>query len=183
MTRSRHHFWVSAPAIWAPVSVLGSAACVLALVGCNPLQPPPPLQPDSSATSALSLIVSPDPIALGTLAPGQSARATVTLRNTRDQTVQVKLETSCPCIRVTPIELQVEPRQSSLVIVVYDPADDPDFRGRLSVKLSGHEPSGQIAFDSRIEFEIRATTISGLTDPGSSQFSHPTGAVANGGGQ
>lgn len=162
MMRIRHHSWASVPlSTRAPVLALGSAACVFALVGCDPLQPPPPLQSDSSAASAPRLIVSPDPIALGILAPGQSARAEVMLRNETAEAVSVeRVETSCACIRVSPTSIEVGAGESAVLTIAFDPTDEPGFRGGLSVDVVGKEVSGRVALRSRVNLEVRRASAS-----------------------
>lgn len=135
-------------------------ACVFALAGCDSPRSAPP-QFDSSAASAPSLIVSPDPIALGTLAPGESARSTVTLRNPTSEAVSVeRIETSCPCILVSPTSIVVGSGESSALTIEFDPTDEPEFRGGLSVNVVGKEATGRVALRGRVEVEVRRSPVS-----------------------
>lgn len=139
------------------VPALRMAACLAGLAGCQPSQSPPPSEFTALAASAPPLIVEPDPISLGLLAPGQGAQATLTLRNPHPEAVTVeRAETSCPCIRVEPRSVRVEAEGEAPLIVSFDPTESPNFRGGLGVKLVGRGLGGEILCRTRVDLEVRS---------------------------
>lgn len=106
--------------------------------------------------SADSLIVSPDPIALGVLTPGHSAQTTVTIRNQTSEAVMVRrFETTCPCILVTPVPIRVGPRGTASLVVTFDPKAEPDFRGSLSVDVVGYADDGGRVLRATADIDVR----------------------------
>lgn len=123
--------------------------------------------------SRFPLEISPDPILLGTLFPGRSAIAKLTVRNSGSRPVIVEsIETSCPCLNVAKQWARLGPRQTADLTVRFDPADEPDFRGCLSIDVIGREPGGEIAFRTRVEVEVR-------DHPGESAEGLPSGPDPN----
>lgn len=138
----------------------GLAAILACLAGFGTLQslsnpliqsPPPP-----SIASALVLIVRPDPIMLGILDPGQDIEERITLSNPQTEAVVVeRIATSCPCLSLSPSSLRVEPQSAAQVILRFDPAAEPDFRGELSVELTGYGTDEERIFQTRVDLEVR----------------------------
>ena len=88
---------------------------------------------------------------LGVLAPTQTASASLVVRNTLDSVVTVsRIETSCPCVRVLPHLFHVGPLAEVKLTVHFDPVEEPDFRGPLSVDYYGRESSGDIEVDPKV---------------------------------
>lgn len=119
--------------------------------GCSPA---PPDMPEVSNNAAVALTLAAVP--LGVIRPGQSAKATATIRNPRSASMIVdRIETSCECVRVTPQSLRVEPGRSADLTILFDPNDAPDFRGELAVDVVGKGPSGQTIFQTTVSVEVR----------------------------
>ncbi len=64
-----------------------------------------------------------------------------------------RVESSCPCVNVTPMPTRVEPYGVATLGVMFDPADEPDFHGSLSVRLTGYS-GGRLAFVTRINIDV-----------------------------
>jgi len=101
--------------------------------------------------------VSPSLVSLGILAPGQPAGARFLLRNPGPHTVSVeRVKTSCPCLRVEAAPFIVGPGGSAELVARFDPADDPDFRGGLSIEVTGLSPAGEAEFRVQVDLEVQA---------------------------
>jgi len=86
---------------------------------------------------------------------GEAIERPLSIRNTRDDALTLeRVETSCPCIGVSPIPIEIGPRQTKVLSVSFNPSSDPDFEGELSVQLTGYLSSGGIAF--RTEVRLRS---------------------------
>ena len=137
---------------------LGFAGVASLAVGYS-LQAPPPARPSASARSPL--IVGPDPIQLGMLAPGRSARLAVSVRNPSvDPVVISRVETSCPCVRATPDRLSLAPGESSKLTLTFDPSGEPGFRGKLAVEYVGRSPDGSAVARGTVHLEVKDSTKS-----------------------
>lgn len=70
------------------------------------------------------------------------------------------VETSCPCLLVSKQPVCVRPGECADLTVKFDPTDDPDFRGGLSIHVIGRDPTGEIVFGTRAHLEVlaRSTT-------------------------
>ena len=111
--------------------------------------------PFNSAVSGAPLQVSPDPVSLGSLSPGQQATGRITLRNPGQSPVIVeRVETSCSCLDVGPFPIKIEPGRSANLTVRFDPAAEPDFRGRLSIEVIGRGPAGLVAFRTHVAIVV-----------------------------
>ncbi len=100
--------------------------------------------------------VSPNPLDLGTLAPGASARATIVLRNPGETTLLVdRVEAGCGCMRVRKERLRVEPGGSAQLEVEYVPDEDPNFRADLSVALTGFGLKNAILFQCDVSVSVQ----------------------------
>jgi len=71
---------------------------------------------------------------------------------------------------VTPVFLRIDAHTSATLKVAFDPADEPDFRGGLSVDLTGREPDGATAFRTQVNLEVKAAP-SASTSPTRSALS------------
>jgi hypothetical protein len=110
----------------------------------------------SGERGGLPLEISPDPISLGTLDPGQSAIAKLTLRNSGPHPVIVsRAQTGCPCLNVAGQTAYIGPGQAVNLTVEFDPTEDPDFRGRLSIDVFGRDQPGKIVFQTHVRLEVR----------------------------
>jgi hypothetical protein len=151
-------------AIWAPILILIAIAtsvsanrwlfCIRTPSACSER----PFGPVS---------VSPSPVTLGVLEPGQSSKATLNIKNETDAAIAVsRIETSCPCIRITPCPVQLEPQQAILTTVRFDPTEEPSFRGRLSVEYIGRAANDEVIFRGRVQVSVVET-------PGDSSMIRP----------
>ncbi len=107
-------------------------------------------------SSAFPLETNPDPSELGILNPDQQAESQVELRNLGREPILIgRIETSCPCVRVEPGMFQIGPGEAKSLAVRFDPADEPDFHGQLSVIVTGYDDAGRAAFGTRVNLEVR----------------------------
>ena len=53
---------------------------------------------------------------------------------------------AAPCLTVGPVPVSIGPGEEKVLTVDYDPADDPEFSGRLSVEVTGLDEAGRAAF-------------------------------------
>lgn len=119
----------------------------------RPLQSPPPLKSVSSPIATLT--VTPDPLSFGTIEPGRAARGTITLHNPHpDRVTVVRVETSCPCIRVDSLPFTIDPLGKVEMVVAYDPTENSDFRGGLAVEVVGRGPDAAILFRTKAILEV-----------------------------
>jgi hypothetical protein len=101
------------------------------------------------------VLLDPDPIELGDLEPGRSAEAKLSLRNRGSETVVLeRIETSCPCVSVSPASLRLHPGGAAELRVHFDPTDEPEFRGGLSVTLVGWGRPGAILFRTHVNVAV-----------------------------
>src|SRR5208282_4496506 len=133
--RSQVFFWASAP--------IGCALCgyLVGRIGASARSAPPPqIRVTAPAQSRYPLAISPDPIAMGTISAGRPAEAGLVVHN--DQSIALNLErtvTSCPCIGVSGVPVRLGPNEAKRLNVAFDPTEDPEFRGELSVDISGYD--------------------------------------------
>lgn len=100
-------------------------------------------------------MIVPDPISIGTLKPGQVARVKATLRNPRTESVRLdRVETSCPCVSVESLPTTIAANGASEIEVVFNPSEEPDFRGALSVELIGKDDGAKSLFETRANLEV-----------------------------
>lgn len=94
---------------------------------------------------------------LGSIPPGQRAEGTLTLLNPHGEALTVdRVETSCPCVLVSPLPLGVDAGQSATLSVVFDASHDPAFRGALAIELVGRASEGSALFRSHISLTVAA---------------------------
>ncbi|MBX6314538.1 MAG: DUF1573 domain-containing protein, partial [Isosphaeraceae bacterium] len=115
-------------------------------------------EPATPAAHGTPLQVHPAPLSLGVLKPGQAAQASLTLRNPCPEPLTVeRIETSCPCIRVAPQQpVRIEPGRAAVLGVSFDPSGEPDFRGGLSVDVTGYGASEAVLFRNRVLLTVEA---------------------------
>jgi len=95
-------------------------------------------QPEPISGQGYPLTISPDPITLGVLAKPTLLQGTFSVENTGNAPLILeRIETSCPCIRIAPVPFQIKAKERKLCTVTFDPSSEPDFRGKLSVEVSG----------------------------------------------
>lgn len=118
---------------------------------------PPPLSP---------LNVRPDPLSFGTLEPGVSAKGTLTVRNPGAESITIeRIDTSCPCVKISPVPLVVRSNGAATLTVAYDANDDPNFRGGLGINYALILTDGSIAFRGRTDLSV----VDSMEKPSSSR--------------
>lgn len=126
-------------------------ALILPQIGCSTNASP---SPGASPPRSTGLVIVPDPISIGTLKPGQVARVKATLRNPRTESVRLdRVETSCPCVSVESLPT-IAANGTSEIEVVFNPSEEPDFRGALSVELIGKDDGAKSLFETRANLEV-----------------------------
>lgn len=98
------------------------------------------------------LEISPDHVVLDATGQGDTTSAVILLRNTRLRHVTInRVETSCPCVRITPIPVRVGPNETVAVkATLKQTADEPILEARLSIGITGYAADGTILFRSQI---------------------------------
>jgi hypothetical protein len=144
-------------------SVILVPFALLTLDSLTPNHTTPPSNLKSSARQRFPLEISPDPVDLGILLPGQSAQATITLHNPGPHPVSVEqIETRCPCIRVEPASFKVAAGEFAEFVARFDPSHDPDFRGGLSIDVVGRSSRDFVLFRARVNLDIRVQNLAAL---------------------
>jgi Protein of unknown function (DUF1573) len=96
-----------------------------------------------------------DPVSLGRFAQGQAAKGEFRVVNPGAETVWIeRARPSCPCLNVGSMPASIGPGEERVLTVGYDPADDPEFSGRLSVEVVGMDEAGRAAFLTHVELEV-----------------------------
>ena len=104
---------------------------------------------------ASPLAISPDPLCLGTLEAGGAATASLTAQNHgREALILERVESSCPCVSVGPVPVQIAAGGSALLAVTVDLAGEPDFRGGLTVDLTGNATDGATMFHTEVRLMV-----------------------------
>ena len=131
-----------------PNRVARVAWIVLGLVGgigCG--RDPTPLLSSASRGVALDL---------GTISPGSPAPGSLRLVNPSAQTWRVaQVESSCPCLRVSPGRFEVSPGQSITLEVVCDLRSEPDFRGDLLIEVNGLQANGGVLCTAQVAVAVQ----------------------------
>ena len=140
---------------WALAPLALAVAGGLVLLGTAPANPAP-ARLTRLTTHHLPLETSPNPIRLTVFREGEALEQAISIRNTRDDPLTLeRVETSCSCVRVSPLPLEVGPGQTAFLFVRFDPQPDEGLQGPLSVELAGYFKGGKLAF--RTEVKIQPT--------------------------
>ena len=143
-----------------PGSLVLASASLLILRSSTPNHIPPLSNSASSADRPFPLEISPDPVSLGILLPGQSTGAKVVLRNSGPQTVTVaRIETSCPCLKIEPVSFKIGSGELVNLAIGFDPSHAPDFRGALSIKVTGFSITGEVNFLARVDLKVQERPV------------------------
>lgn len=104
-----------------------------------------------------ALLATPDPLSLGELDAGRTADGVLVLKNAFDQPVTVtSVATSCPCLTTSPPSFRIEAHDQRELKVTFDSAEEPDFRGGLSIDVTGSDASGKTVFRGRVNLTVLA---------------------------
>lgn len=136
--------------------LIAIATVVLNLPGSKPGRSLPMQNPSRSTVSRFPLEISPNPVSLGSLNPGQVVDKKIVLSNpwTTPVTIQ-RIETSCPCLEVAPVPIEIASGRSGEIVVRFNSTEDPDYRGVLGIEVTGYNPSGKSVMEMRIDLEIK----------------------------
>jgi hypothetical protein len=114
------------------------------------------LRPTLTSGERPAIALSPDPVMLGTLDGRRLVERVDSARNTQNAPIKLaRIETSCPCIQVTPRSRHIAADEAQDWTVTFDPSPDPGFEGRLSVEVTGYLEDGQIAFRTHVDLEMK----------------------------
>ena len=117
--------------------------------------PPPASNLTSVERLQLPFEVSPDPLELGSVRNGESARATVTMTNRVSGPLTLdRVETSCPCMHATGTPVTVGAGETASLDVSFDPSDEPGFEGGLSVDVTGLHATGKTLFKTTVNVRV-----------------------------
>lgn len=153
---------------WAAMLVL--TGVIVAVTAILSLSKPPPAfytkEPGRSANPSPPLEISPDPVWLGMITAGQSARSVATLRNPGRDPVRVdRIETSCPCLRPSPNALEIGAGESASLTFDCDLSDEPDFLGRLAINVEAYDHLDRVVFRTRVNLEVRRGARTATGEP------------------
>jgi Protein of unknown function (DUF1573) len=129
------------------VAVLATLASVLPACG-----------PASKVTTdghKFPLTVKPSTLDMGSIVSGEFGSAILEITNVTSAELTIaKIESSCPCVGVTPIPLRVAPGSACQGKVRFDSTEEPSFRGSLSVELVGKAKDGAILFQTSVKVKV-----------------------------
>ena len=153
---------------WVAASAAGLGAGLVG-IGISGSGRTSPDAPGASLDSAPSLSAEPPVLLLGDLDAGQAARGSITLRNPHAEAIEVvRVETSCPCTRVSPSTFQIDPGGSVPLGIEFDSLEEPEFRGTLLVEVTGQGATGGVLFRIKAKVTVRDTPKSRAGDDGGS---------------
>ena len=66
----------------------------------------------------------------------------------------MRIETSCPCIGVGPVPIQIGPGETQTLTVKFDPSSDGEYAGKLGVNITGYFSDGTVAFRTRVKIHV-----------------------------
>ena len=64
------------------------------------------------------------------------------------------MESDCPCIRVQPVPIRIQPGGVAFLLLSLDPASEPGFSGKLVVPVAGYLAGGEVAFRAQVAAEV-----------------------------
>jgi hypothetical protein len=100
----------------------------------------------------------PSKIDLGVVPPASRLRAEIHLFNPHSQKVTIeRVETSCDCLQPLGLPWSISPNQMSIVPFEMDLGHEPRFRGGLGIGATGRTSDDNIAFEIKVEVEVRET--------------------------
>ena len=74
-----------------------------------------------------------------------------------------RIETSCPCLTITPGSFRIGPGEKKGAAVEFDPSAEPDFRGGLSIDVTGYAAGG-VAFHTLVRLEVKREPLDEIGD-------------------
>ena len=137
-----------------------SSLCSWLLAPRPRIIPPPPSNLTRPGSGFFPLEINPNPVDLGTLAPGRSAQTTITLHNPCPLMVSVdRIETSCQCLRVGPAPARLMPGERAVLAARIDLSSETEFRGGLSITVAGIAASGREVFQTRVNLFVGPVSV------------------------
>ena len=117
-----------------------------------------PTRSDAAGAAAMRLSLEVGPNRISRVWSKASPRdATLSILNSGSESVTVaRIETSCPCVTIAPSQITVAPSARALLLVAFDPSGEPDFRGGLSIRVTGYLTGDIVAFSTLVDLEVRA---------------------------
>jgi hypothetical protein len=107
----------------------------------------------------------PERLAIGPLDHGTTGETRLSLENPHDRAIEVSaIEVSCPCLKVSPGRFRLEPRSSQSLILRFDPQEEPEFAGRLAVKVAALSAQGQEVFQTTVGITVRPSRAVGAEE-------------------
>lgn len=101
------------------------------------------------------LVVLPNPLDLGKVDGGGTARKTFQVTNQGRSAVQLgPIRTSCPCLHLELVQPVVEPAETINVLAVLDLTEEPGFSGDLAIHVRCMQPSGEPAFQLEVVTQV-----------------------------
>ena len=151
----------------AALAVLALSACVIAICGAMisswtfPRALPMPSSKAGFSTTQHSWpIVAIEAQSFGLFRPGQSADSTIRLRNLRKVAITVqRVEASCPCLDARNLPLSIRPGEAADLAIHLGLQEEPSFRGKLMIELTGLDSSGLAAFQTRVCAEVEGDEL------------------------
>ncbi len=161
--RVHRQFRLPPPQLAAFAAAIALAGCVLSVLRSSN-DSRLSLNSARNGAEGCRLKASPDPVDLGILSPGQSAVAKVVLQNQTSGPFHVtEVDISCPCLCVDPPSVELAPGASVELAARFDPSHDPEFRGGLSIEVTGRSRIGEVEFRTRVHLEVQATPDRGAS--------------------
>ncbi len=140
----------------------GGALCwffclLLAAAGCTPASDAAGSATGSTEVEKPTLLqTSCRTMDLGIVLQAGSEQERFELTNPGSELVRVtRVSSSCPCLMLEPIPLEVPPGGSLPVLARLDLASEPQFIGGLSIAVAGYTPVGELAFNLTVEATVR----------------------------
>jgi len=94
---------------------------------------------------------------------GQTATAVVALINRTSDAITIeRIDTSCPCLAVTPGSFRIDSGERLALNLKFDSSTEPEFRGRLSIEVTGYAANGA-AFQTRVKLEVSVGPVERVT--------------------
>ena len=139
-------------------AIAGQAIILWAVLAVPPWKRLLPLAPDSVRTQTANDLsaVSPDVLSDRTVPSGGRCETTIPLRNHASSAVLLRrVETSCPCLTAIAFPGLLPPEATDKATLGLDLTAEPDFRGRLSIRVTGYDENDRVAFETEVRFDVR----------------------------
>ena len=80
----------------------------------------------------------------------------------RQPVTVVRVATSCPCLSAKQVPIRIGPAETRTLVLCFDPSDEPDFQGGLSIEVAGHDENDSTVFTTRVNVDVRAQSMAAL---------------------